>query len=811
MGYNEVMTKQTLHQNKQVNDMNAKVLKTLEYDKIIDQLASFAGSPLAKEICRNLVPSTDLYEIRAAQRETSDALSRIFQKGSVSFSGVSDVRGILKRLEIGSILSIDELLSLCKLLEACNRVKAYSRRETEEGERDSLDDMFEALTPLTPLSTEIRRCIVSEDEISDDASSALRQIRRSMKQANDKIHSQLTSMVNGSARTYLQDAVITMRNGRYCLPVKAEYRGQVPGMIHDQSSTGSTLFVEPMAVVKLNNDLRELELKEEQEIEVILSNLSEMAAGEAEIISQDLTLLTDLDVIFARAMLSRSYNGTEPIFNEKGWIHIKKGRHPLLDKKAVVPIDIHLGRDFDLLIITGPNTGGKTVSLKTVGLFTLMGQAGLHIPAFDRSELSIFENVFADIGDEQSIEQSLSTFSSHMTNIVSILERATEKSLVLFDELGAGTDPTEGAALAIAILSSLHRRGIRTMATTHYSELKVFALSAPGVENGCCEFNVETLRPTYRLLIGIPGKSNAFAISGKLGLPQEIIEEAKTHLSEQDENFEDLITDLENSRVTIEREREEINRYKEEIRTLKERLQQKQDKLENSREAILRKANEEAQAILREAKEYADTAMRNFNKFGKANVSAKEMEKERERLRTKLSGVEKNLSLKNDKKPKKELTSRDLQIGDSVKVLSLNLKGTVSTLPNEKGNLYVQMGILRSQVNIRDLEKLDEPSVTAPGYQRTGAGKIKMSKSASVGTEINLLGKTVDEAISELDKYLDDAYLAHMPSVRIVHGKGTGALRKGVHNYLRRSRIVQSYRLGEFGEGDAGVTIVEFK
>lgn len=791
--------------------MNAKALKTLEYDKIIDQLASFAGSPLAKEICRNLVPSTDLYEIRKGQRETSDALSRIFQKGSVSFSGVSDVRGILKRLEIGSILSINELLCLCKLLEACNRVKAYSRRETEEGERDSLDDMFEALMPLTPLSTEIRRCIVSEEEISDNASNTLRQIRRSMKQANDKIHSQLTSMVNGSARTYLQDAVITMRNGRYCLPVKAEYRGQVPGMIHDQSSTGSTLFVEPMAVVKLNNDLRELELKEEQEIEVILSNLSEMAAGEAEIISEDLTLLTELDVIFARAMLSRSYNGTEPIFNEKGWIHIKKGRHPLLDKKAVVPIDIHLGKDFDLLIITGPNTGGKTVSLKTVGLFTLMGQAGLHIPAFDRSELSIFEDVFADIGDEQSIEQSLSTFSSHMTNIVSILERATEKSLVLFDELGAGTDPTEGAALAIAILSSLHRRGIRTMATTHYSELKVFALSTPGVENGCCEFNVETLRPTYRLLIGIPGKSNAFAISGKLGLPQEIIEEARTHLSEQDENFEDLITDLENSRVTIEREREEINRYKEEIHTLKERLQQKQDKLENSRETILRKANEEAQAILREAKEFADTTMRNFNKFGKANVSAKEMEKERERLRTKLSGVEKNLSLKNDKKPKKELKSRDLQIGDSVKVLSLNLNGAVSTLPNEKGNLYVQMGILRSQVNITDLEKLDEPSVTAPGFQRIGAGKIKMSKSASVGTEINLLGKTVDEAISELDKYLDDAYLAHMPSVRIVHGKGTGALRKGVHNYLRRSRIVKSYRLGEFGEGDAGVTIVEFK
>ena len=634
-----------------------------------------------------------------------------------------------------------------------------------------------------------------------------------MRHTNDKVHAQLTSMVNGSVRTYLQDAVITMRNGRYCIPVKAEHRGQVPGMIHDQSSTGSTLFVEPMAVVKLNNELRELELKEEREIEVILSNLSALAAAETEALSEDLTFLTQLDIIFARAQLSRSYNGSEPVFNTKGRIHIKKGRHPLLDKKSVVPIDIRLGTDFQLLIITGPNTGGKTVSLKTVGLFTLMGQAGLHIPAFDGSELAVFEEVFADIGDEQSIEQSLSTFSSHMKTIVSILEQASENSLVLFDELGAGTDPTEGAALAISILSNLHRRGARTMATTHYSELKVFALSTPGVENGCCEFDVETLRPTYRLLIGVPGKSNAFAISSKLGLSDEIIEEAKTHLSEQDESFEDLITSLENSRVTIEREREEIDRYKQEIHSLKQRLEQKQDKLENSREDILRKAREEARAILQDAKDYADTTIRNFNKFGKENISAKEMEKERERLRKKLSGVEKNLTLKAEKKPKKELSAKDLKIGDGVKVLSMNLKGTVSTLPNSKGNLYVQMGILRSQVNIKDLELLDEPDITGPGVSKSGggSGKIKMSKSASVGMELNLLGKTVDEAIAELDKYLDDAYLAHMPSVRIVHGKGTGALRKGVHNYLRRNKHVKSFRLGEFGEGDAGVTIVEFR
>lgn len=793
--------------------MNEKVLKTLEYDKIISQLASFAGSPLAKQTCTELTPSSDLCEIQARQRETSDALSRLLRRGSISFSGVTDVRGILKRLEIGSILSIGELLRICKLLEVCARVKAYSRGDTEEDSRDSLDELFEALQPLTPVSSEIRRCIISEDELSDDASGTLFKIRRSMRQTNDKVHAQLTSMVNGSARTYLQDAVITMRNGRYCIPVKAEHRGQVPGMIHDQSSTGSTLFVEPMAVVKLNNELRELELKEEQEIEVILSTLSSLVASETETISDDLELLTRLDVIFAKAQLSRSYNGSEPKFNTSGWIRIKKGRHPLLDKKKVVPIDIHLGRDFQLLIITGPNTGGKTVSLKTVGLFTLMGQAGLHIPAFDGSELSIFEEVFADIGDEQSIEQSLSTFSSHMTNIVSILGKATNRSLVLFDELGAGTDPTEGAALAIAILSNLHRRGARIMATTHYSELKVFALSTPGVENGCCEFSVETLRPTYRLLIGVPGKSNAFAISSKLGLSDEIIEEAKTHLTEQDESFEDLITDLENSRVTIEKEREEIDRYKQEIQTLKKRLEQKQDKLENSREAILRKANEEARAILQDAKDYADTTMRNFNKFGKANVSAREMEQERDRLRKKLSGVEKNLAIKTEKKPKKELKAKDLKIGDAVKVLSLNLKGTVSTLPNDKGNLYVQMGILRSQVNIKDLERIDEPDITGPGVSKGagGSGKIKMAKSASVSMELNLLGKTVDEAVAELDKYLDDAYLAHMPSVRIVHGKGTGALRKGVHNYLRRNKHVKSFRLGEFGEGDAGVTIVEFK
>lgn len=803
--------------------MNEKALKVLEYHKIIQKLTDFAGSQPGKSLCKNLVPSSDISEIRRMQRETSDATARLYRKGNISFSGLSDIRGSLKRLEIGSSLNIEELLRVCSLLETTNRVKSWARSDNsqivnnEEQTEDSLEQMFADLQPLTPLASEIRRCILSEEEISDDASPGLRQVRRSIRLTNDKIRTQLASLVNGSTRSYLQDAVITQRNGRFCVPVKAEYRGQVPGMIHDQSSTGSTLFVEPMSVVKLNNDLRELEIKEEKEIEIVLSTLSGLVAEQTEPLNYNVLLLTELDFIFARAQLSRSYNGTEPDFNTDGRINIKKGRHPLLDPKKVVPVDIRLGDDFSLLVISGPNTGGKTVSLKTVGLFTLLGQAGLHIPAFDHSELSVFTEVYADIGDEQSIEQSLSTFSSHMTNIVSFWEQADEHSLVLFDELGAGTDPTEGAALAIAILSNLHRRGIRTIATTHYSELKVFALSTPGVQNGSCEFNVETLRPTYRLLIGVPGKSNAFAISQKLGLPDYVIEEAKGHISQEDESFEDVISDLEESRATIEKEQEEINRYKQEIENLKQRLERKEDRLEANREAILQKAREEAQTILREAKEFADESIRKYNKLGKESDASRKMEQERTKLREKMSGLEKTMGVKAAKKPKKELTAKDLRIGDSVKVLSMNLTGTVSTLPDARGNLFVQMGILRSQVKLSDLEKLpDEPSpysskTSSGSSSRSGGSKVKMAKSYSISAEINLIGRTTDEAIAELDKYLDDAYIAHLSPVRIVHGKGSGALRKAVHQYLRRQKHVASYRLGEFGEGDAGVTIVDFK
>ena len=791
--------------------MNKKTLITLEYNKIIELLTEQASSFGGKERCRRLKPMTELSEIQTAQEQTAAAFTRIVKKGRPSFGGCNPVNDSLRRLEVGAALGSGELLRICRLLETAGRVKTYGRHETTEENEDCLDSFFRQLEPLTLLSTEIRRCIIEEDEISDDSSSTLRQIRRSMSQINDKVHSTLSSMVNGSLRTYLQDPIITMRGDRYCIPVKSEYRSQVPGLIHDQSATGSTLFIEPMAVVKLNNDLKELYAKEQEEIQIILARLSADAAEYTESIRLDYQILTELDFIFSRGYLALDMNASMPVFNTEGRIHIREGRHPLLDKKKVVPITVTLGDTFDLLIITGPNTGGKTVSLKTVGLFTLMGQAGLHIPALDRSELAVFEEVYADIGDEQSIEQSLSTFSSHLTNIVSFLKHVNEHSLVLFDELGAGTDPTEGAALAIAILNHLHQRGIRTMATTHYSELKVYALSTPGVENACCEFDVETLRPTYHLLIGIPGKSNAFAIAGKLGLPDYIIEEAKTHLTEQDESFEDLLTDLEASKRTIQKEQEEISAYKRELARLEEETRKKREKLEEQKERILREANEKAHAILADAKETADETMRNFHKFGKENISAAEMEKERERLRKKMEATRSSLQMETAK-PKKQHKASDFKPGESVKVLSMNLTGTVTSLPDAKGNLTVQMGILRSQVHISDLEIIEEkPAYSAVKTRQTGKGKVKMSKSLSVSPEINLLGKTVDEAIAELDKYLDDAYLAHLSSVRIVHGKGTGALRSGIHQYLRRQKHVKSFRLGAFGEGDSGVTIAEIK
>ena len=835
--------------------MNQKALKTLEYTKIITQLESHAASPLGKSLCRELSPSSDLEEIRTRQAQTTDAVNRVRLKGSVSFSGLREIGGSLKRLEIGSSLSIPELLSISSVLTVASRAKAYGRRDTESppvftprfpGQKppkqaevaeyvpDSLDPLFQSIEPLTPLNNEIKRCILSEDEIADEASPGLSRVRRSIKAAADRIHTQLNSILN-SHRTYLQDAVITMRDGRYCLPVKAEYKNQVSGMVHDQSATGSTLFIEPMAIVKLNNEIRELEIQEQKEIEAVLVSLSNEAAPHIEELRLNMELLAQLDFIFAKAALSRQYRCSAPVFNDKGRIHIKDGRHPLLDPQKVVPINIWLGKDFDLLIVTGPNTGGKTVSLKTVGLFTLMGQAGLHIPAWEGSELAVFDEVFADIGDEQSIEQSLSTFSAHMTNIVSILQQADSRSLCLFDELGAGTDPTEGAALAIAVLSFLHNMKCRTMATTHYSELKVFALTTPGVENACCEFSVETLQPTYRLLIGIPGKSNAFAISKKLGLPDFIIEDAKSHLEAKDESFEDLLASLETSRVTIEKEQEEIRSYKEEIAQLKSRLTQKEERLDERKDKLIRNASEEAQRILREAKETADQTIREINRLASESGVGKELEAQRAKLREQIKKTDDKLTVK-AKGPSQPISPKKLKIGDGVKVLSMNLKGTVSTLPDAKGDLFVQMGILRSRVNIRDLELIREDDISATlgdGSSRTyggtaagskakktfsqakgngsGSGQIRMSKSFSVGTEVNLIGMTTDEAVPAMEKYLDDAYLAHMPSVRVVHGRGTGALKNACHKRLRQLKYVKDFRLGEFGEGGTGVTIVTFK
>ena len=789
--------------------MNYKSLTTLEYDKIIDRLVSFAASDKAKERLKKLVPMTDIHDINAALSETSDALSRVYAKGAVSFSGVHDIGASVKRLEIGSSLNTVELLHISSLLTAAARVKNYYEDTT-----DSLTGYFHALEPLTPLNTEIKRCILSEDEISDDASANLRSIRRQKVLAAERIHTELNKMLNSSSvRNCLQDFVITSRSGRYCLPVKAEYKSQVPGMVHDQSATGSTLFIEPAAVVKLNNDIRELELKEQAEIEAILAELSAKASEFTDELLTDFQVLTTLDFIFAKAQMSKQYKCSCPVMNTNNYINIKKGRHPLIDPHKVVPIDIYLGKNFNLLIITGPNTGGKTVSLKTVGLLTLMAQSGLHIPALDHSELAVFDNVFADIGDEQSIEQSLSTFSSHMTNTVSILKEADAHSLILFDEIGAGTDPTEGAALAISILNDLHKRGITTMATTHYSEIKVYALTTDGVENACCEFDVESLRPTYRLLIGIPGKSNAFAISKKLGLPDYIIKDASARMDADDVQFEDLLSDLEHSRITIEKERAEINAYKQEIQQLKDELKTKSDRLDERRDKILRKANEEAAAILKDAKEYADQTIKTMNKHG---MTVKELEKQRSAIRDKMNKRQEKLSVQAAKpKAHKAHDISEFKVGTHVRVLSMNLIGTVTAPPSPKGEITVQMGSLSTKTKINNLEILvgykdPEEAKKAP-KGAGGSGKIKMSKAASISHEINLLGLTVDEAVAKLDKYLDDAYISRIPQVRIVHGKGTGALRNGVTAYLRGVPYIKSFRLGEIGVGDTGVTIVDFK
>ena len=792
--------------------MNKKVLNTLEYDKIVEQLAKLAGSDGGKKLCRSLTPMTDRDEILEAQCETSDALTHIMTQGPISFQGVTPIKESLKRLELGAPLSMRELLDISSLLACAGQIKHYFRKSLNENEEtgDCLNERYQLLEPLAPLMQEIRRCIIAEDEMADDASAGLNQVRRKLKSTGDRIHEQLGVLLN-SHRSMLQDAIITMRNGRYCLPVKAEYRSSFHGMLHDQSATGATLFIEPNSVVKLNNEIRELERLEQDEIDKVLADLSNQTAEQSFLVEQDHRILTELDFIFAKAMLAKQMKATKPRFPEERFIEIKQGRHPLIAADKVVPIDVHLGRDFSLLIVTGPNTGGKTVSLKTVGLFCLMGQAGLHIPAFDGSSLRIFHEVYADIGDEQSIEQSLSTFSSHMVNTVSILEQADENSLALFDELGAGTDPTEGAALATAILANLHKRHTLTMATTHYSELKLYALQTPDVENACCEFDVSTLRPTYRLLIGVPGKSNAFAISHKLGLSDDIIEDAKHHVASDATQFEDVLADLEQTRIRLEKELADASESRKEISRLRKELREKNDKIDNSKERILQNANEEAGRILAKAKDYADETIRKYTKWAESDAHIREMEAERTKLREQINSKQSH-SLK-PPKPKKAsgLKAKDLFIGADVRILSLNSAGTVSTLPNDKGDLFVQAGLLRTKVNIRDLELIKQPKPEKNKPKNTGSGRIGMSKAATMHQEVNLIGMTVDQAMPVMEKYLDDAYLAHMTQVTVIHGRGTGALRTAVHNRLKKLKYVKSYRLGEFGEGDMGVTIVTFK
>lgn len=787
--------------------MNKKTLNTLEYPKIIAMLESYAGSPLGKEKCRRLEPSVNLAEIVARQEQTRDALLRVYRQGGVSFSGLTDILSSLKRLEAEGVLNAGELLAIAGLLDVTLAVKQYGDSEASE-EPDCLTAMFADLTPLAELSRDIRRAILSETEIADDASQALKDIRGKVRRTNEKIHSQLSHIVGSQDnQAMLQDNIVTMRNGRYCIPVRQEYRGKFPGMIHDQSKTGSTLFVEPMAVVNLNNQLKELANQEAVEIERILAALSGQAAAEQETLRLNMEVLAELDFIFARALFAKAYKGSQPEFSTDGAIVIKEGRHPLLNPQKVVPINLSLGEAFSMLIVTGPNTGGKTVSLKTLGLFTLMGQAGLHIPAYDGSKLRVFQDVFADIGDEQSIEQSLSTFSSHMTNIVSIVNKADKDTLVLFDELGGGTDPTEGAALAISILNYLSRKNIFCMVTTHYSELKTFALSMPGIENACCEFDLASLRPTYKLMIGIPGKSNAFAIAGKLGLPDEIIREARGQIDSNTIDFEALLADLEKSKNELEKERKEIEALKAESLALRNQLKEKQASITKKKNELLNEAREEARDIIQEAKDYADAAIRKYNKLGKHGGNSQAMEAERSRLGNRVKHLDSQLSGRVKKRTGTHHAS-EFGLGDAVHVISMNLDGNITSLPNSKGYAQVQMGILNSNVHISDLEIVEASREEQSAPNKAGVHR-NLSKAADIKPEINLLGMTVDEARAALDKYLDDAALAHLSQVRIIHGKGTGALRKGVQEYLKKNPYVKSFRQGEFGEGDAGVTIAE--
>lgn len=784
--------------------MNNKVLQILEFNKIIEKLTAYASCEPGVRLCSKLRPDIDFHTIVQNQEETAAAVNRLRLFGNLTFPSVSDIGESLKSLAVDSSLSLNELYKIKILLEVVEKAYSYKEKADNENYSDSLSEYFEELSPVKDLKKELDRCIVSEDQVADSASSNLSKLRRQLKNIESRLHTELNNILQAH-REYMMDAIITQRNGSYCLPIKSEYKNRVQGIIHDQSSTGSTVFIEPIAIVRMNNEIKEIEIAEALEIENILFDLSKNTAAYTYELDINNKLVAKLDFIYAKARLANQMKASKPLFNEDSVIELKEARHPLLDPKQVVPVNISLGSGYKLLIITGPNTGGKTVLMKTVGLLTVMGQSGLHIPAFDGSRLSVYKNVFADIGDEQSIEQNLSTFSAHMKNIIYILKAADDKSLCLFDELGAGTDPTEGAALAIAVLDELKRRGSSIMASTHYSELKVYALNTEGVENASCEFDVETLRPTYRILIGVPGKSNAFAISQKLGLPMDIISEARKHISSDAISFEDLITKLETDRIALEKSRLEIEKKEREISSLKSSYDKSLEKINSQKEKLLEKARQEAQSILEEAKETADSTIRNINKI--ASGLGAPLEKERDRLRNSIKENE-SKNKKNIVKSSPAKKVENVHIGDSVFIHSLNLKGTVSTLPNDKGILTVQTGIISSKVNINDLELLDEKNDNT--LKRTATRRSQGLKSLHISPEVNLIGMNVDEACSVLDKYLDDALLAHLEYVRIIHGRGSGALQKGIHAYLKRQSFVKSFKLAEFDDGGNAVTIVRF-
>ena len=795
--------------------MNEKVFKTLEFDKILTKLKGYAVSPMGKEMAENLRPSGEIYEIRKWQNETSDAYAMIMRKGTIPLGGLKEIRPQLKRVSMGGNLNIEELMNIGEFLYVCRKVKNYSVNENKGETYEYIGELFDLIEHIPRLEKEITRVIISETEISDDASNDLRAIRREIKVSNDRIRDQLNSIINSATyRNMLQDYVITIRNDRYCVPVKSEYRNSFNGMIHDQSNTGSTLFIEPMSVVQLNNKIKELRIKEKAEIEKILQHLSDMVRENIDPLMADLNVLTELDFIFAKGNIAVEMNATKPVFNTRGYVNIKKGRHPLLDSKTVVPIDIYVGDKFTTLLITGPNTGGKTVSLKTIGLLTIMGQSGLHIPAFDNSDLAVFDEVFADIGDEQSIEQNLSTFSAHMRNTVSILENVTNNSLVLFDELGAGTDPIEGAALAMAVIQSLKKRNIRTVVTTHYSELKVYALSTEGVENAGCEFDVESLRPTYKLLIGMIGKSNAFAISKRLGLKDDIIESAKSFIEQENVKFEDVIADLETSKKNVIYEQERAEQFRKEAESLKKEVEKQKKKIEDQKEKMLAKAREEAKMIYQNAKEEADAIIKEINKEARESANRNKLNASRQKLKESLANTDSEINKMLAKRRKTYKAADKLEVGDSVYVVSFDTHAKVLSLPDENKEVFVQAGIMKFKVPMAELvldDKAQSENAAQKKNSRGISSKVRAGKSMVISPEIDCRGQLVEEALGNIDKYIDDAYLAGLKQIMIIHGKGTGALRSAVQEYLRKNPHVKSYRPGTYGEGEMGVTVVELK